>query len=200
MIYKSPAPTLKHEIFASTPFSKYIKLVHALVKGLTKKKKAYLPTLLFLAMLPQTQIFFLGLTCLQINLTHLFEITIQWNLSSRDTDQGTPFEHGMFPQSGVLSSPCEGIWSKGHIWSRDSFSWILRCPLKNVSLYIIRNIVTEIWTIWTNCIYWSHVLPGMTNPQILMIPWQTRILRIVSLASMTLWQISWWDGIQTCLS
>ena len=47
MIYKSPAPNLKHEIFASTPFSKYIKLVHALVKGPKK-------------MLPQTQIFFLG--------------------------------------------------------------------------------------------------------------------------------------------
>ena len=60
MIYKSHAPTLKHEIFASTPFSKYMKLVHALVKGPTKKKKN-LPTLFFLAMLPQTQIFFLGL-------------------------------------------------------------------------------------------------------------------------------------------
>ena len=33
MIYKSPAPNLKHEMF-----SKYIKLVHALVKGPTKKK------------------------------------------------------------------------------------------------------------------------------------------------------------------
>ena len=32
MIYKSPAPNLTHDIFASTPFSKYIKLVHALVK------------------------------------------------------------------------------------------------------------------------------------------------------------------------
>ena len=65
MIYKSPAPTLKHEIFASTPFSKYMKLEHALVKGPTikkniKKKPTYRPSF-FLAMLPQTQIFFLGL-------------------------------------------------------------------------------------------------------------------------------------------
>ena len=47
MIYKSPAPNLKHEIFASTPFSEYIKLVHVLVKGPTKKnkiKKKNLPT------------------------------------------------------------------------------------------------------------------------------------------------------------
>ena len=32
MIYKSPAPNLTHEIFVSTPFSKYIKLVHTLVR------------------------------------------------------------------------------------------------------------------------------------------------------------------------
>ena len=51
MIYKYPAPNLTHEIFASTPFSKYIKLVHA--PTTKKKKKTYLPTLFFLAMLAQ---------------------------------------------------------------------------------------------------------------------------------------------------
>ena len=62
MIYKSPAPNLKNNIFASTPFSKYIKLVHALVKRPTKKKKKSLLTdpLFFGHVTPNTD-FFLGL-------------------------------------------------------------------------------------------------------------------------------------------
>ena len=55
MIYKSPAPTLKHEIFASP---KYIKLVKGPTKK--KKKKKSLPTdPLFLGhVTPNTDIFF----------------------------------------------------------------------------------------------------------------------------------------------
>ena len=59
MIYKSPAPNLKHKIFASTPFSKYIKLVHALVKDQQLKQKN-LPTdpLFFGHVTLNTDIFF----------------------------------------------------------------------------------------------------------------------------------------------
>ena len=90
MIYKSPAPSLKHEIFASTPFSKYMKLVHALVKGPTKKKKKSLPTdpLFFGHVTPNTDIFLLGLTYEQFwykPMPHDFEklIVDQWSLNVR---------------------------------------------------------------------------------------------------------------------
>ena len=48
MIYKSPAPSLTHEITCA----------RACQEPITFKKKAYLPTIFYLAMLPQTQIFF----------------------------------------------------------------------------------------------------------------------------------------------
>ena len=61
MIYKSPAPTLKHDIFASTPFSKYIKLVKGPTNKKKKKKKPTYRPSFFWPCYPKHRFFFLGL-------------------------------------------------------------------------------------------------------------------------------------------